>query len=57
MAPTLLLPADAGLDAFPVMTVDGGDLQALLRGQVVRAPMAGATNGVGDESTLARERP
>ncbi len=43
----LLLPADAGLDAFPIMTIDGGDLQALLRGQVVRAPVAGATNGVG----------
>ena len=43
----LLLPADAGLDAFPIMTIDGGDLQALLRGQVVRAPVAGVTNGVG----------
>ena len=38
------------------MTLDGGDLQALLRGQVVRAPMAGATNGVGDDIDPRRRR-
>ena len=36
---SLLLPADSGLDAFPSLVLDGGDLQALLRGQVVRAPV------------------
>jgi tRNA pseudouridine55 synthase len=35
---SLLLPADAGLDAYPSIELDVGDLQALLRGQVVRAP-------------------
>jgi tRNA pseudouridine55 synthase len=42
---SLLLPADAGLDAFPSMDLDGGDLQALLRGQVVRAPARPARDG------------
>ena len=37
----LLLPADAGLDDFPSVDLDGDDLQALLRGQVVRAPAGG----------------
>lgn len=34
----LLLPSDAGLDAFPELIIAGDDLQALLRGQVVRLP-------------------
>ena len=42
---SLLLPADAGLDAFPAIELEGGDLQALLRGQVVRAPANGAREG------------
>ena len=46
----LLLPADAGLDAFPSISLGGGDLQALLRGQIVRAPTdgPGASDGDGD---------
>jgi tRNA pseudouridine55 synthase len=42
---SLLLPADAGLDAFPSVGLDGGDLQALLQGQVVRAPARPARQG------------
>jgi tRNA pseudouridine55 synthase len=42
---SLLLPADAGLDSFPSVDLDGGDLQALLRGQVVRAPVGPAQRG------------
>jgi tRNA pseudouridine55 synthase len=41
----LLLAADAGLDGFPTIELDGGDLQALLRGQVVRAPLDAARDG------------
>lgn len=33
----LLLPVDTGLDAWPAVRVDPGDLAALVRGQVVRA--------------------
>lgn len=33
----VLQPADTGLDAFPSVMLDGDDLGALLRGQVVRA--------------------
>jgi tRNA pseudouridine55 synthase len=42
---SLLLPADSGLDAFPSVSLGGDDLQALLRGQVVRAPTDGPGNG------------
>jgi tRNA pseudouridine55 synthase len=41
----LLLPSDAGLDVFPSVRLDGGDLQALLRGQVIRAPTGRAVEG------------
>lgn len=41
----LLLPADAGLDDFPSVRLGGDDLQALLRGQVVRAPAGEAAEG------------
>ncbi len=42
---SLLLPADTGLDGFPVLALAGDDLQALLRGQVVRAPADGLASG------------
>jgi len=33
----MLLPSDTGLEVFPPLTVDGDDLGALLKGQIVRA--------------------
>ena len=35
---TLLLPIDAGLDAFPVIEVGESDMAAIARGQLVRSP-------------------
>jgi tRNA pseudouridine55 synthase len=44
-AEDVLLPPDAGLDEFPRLRLDGEDLAALVRGQVVRSPSAGHLRG------------
>jgi tRNA pseudouridine55 synthase len=44
----LLLPSDAGLDAFPVTSLEPLDLEAILRGQVVRAPAEAGGGAIDD---------